>query len=49
MARGTTLRHIGKASRSEKLLFFSAEGKAGSTIGAVERLVLITHWVTSSL
>jgi hypothetical protein len=49
MARGTALRLVGNASRSEKLLFFNAEGEDGSTIGAVERLVLIIHRVTSSL
>jgi hypothetical protein len=30
-------------------LFPSAETKGGSTIGTLDRLVLKTHWVTSSL
>jgi hypothetical protein len=33
----------------EKLLVFSAEGERVTTIGALDRLVLKTHWMTSSL
>ena len=48
-ARGTALRLIGVAFRFEKLLLFSAEGEGSPTIGTLERLVLKTHWMTSSL
>jgi hypothetical protein len=33
----------------EKLLLLSAEGEGGSAIGTLERLVLKTHWMPSSL
>ncbi len=48
-ACGTTLRLIGKTFRLEELLFPSAEGEGSSTIGTLDRLVLKTHWMTSSL
>jgi len=48
-ARGTALRLVGIAFGLEKLLVFSAEGERVTTIGALDRLVLKTHWMTSSL
>jgi hypothetical protein len=33
----------------EELLVFSAEGERGTAIGALDRLVLKTHGMTSSL
>jgi hypothetical protein len=34
---------------SKELLVLGTEGKSGSALDALERLVLITHWMTSSL
>jgi len=48
-ACGTALGLIGIALGLEELLFLSVEGELGSTIGALELLVLKTHWMTSSL
>jgi hypothetical protein len=48
-ACGTALGLVGIAFGLEELLFLSAEGEVGSTIGALELLVLKTHWMTSSL
>ena len=48
-AWGTTLRLIGKASRSPELLFPSAESEGSPTIGVPEGPALQTHWMTSSL
>jgi len=45
----TALGLINIALRLEKFLFLSAESESGSTVGALERLVLKTHWMTSSL
>jgi len=48
-AFGTALWLISIALRLEKLLVLNAEGECSPTIGALERLVLKTHWITSSL
>jgi hypothetical protein len=48
-ARGTALGLIGVALRLEELLVLSAEGKGSPAIGTLDRLVLKTHWMTSSL
>ena len=48
-ARGTALRLINIASGLEELLFLSAEGEGSPTIGTLERFVLKTHWMISSL
>jgi hypothetical protein len=48
-ACGAALGLVSIAFRLEELLFLSAEGKLGSTIGALECLFLKTHWMTSSL
>jgi hypothetical protein len=40
---------IGIALGLEKLLLFSTEGEGAPAIGTLERLVLKTHWMTSSL
>ena len=47
--RGATLGLIGVASGLEKLLLFNAEGKGSPAIRTLERLILKTHWMTSSL
>ena len=46
---GTTLRLVSIASWRKLLLFPSAENEGGPTIGTLDRLVLKTHWMTSSL
>jgi len=46
---GAALGLIGIASGLERLLLPSAEGKGSPTIGTLDRLVLKTHWMTSSL
>ena len=48
-ARGTAFWLINIAFGLEKLLFLSAESEGSPTIGTLERLVLKTHWITSSL
>ena len=48
-ARGTALWLVDIAPGLEKLLLLSAEGEGSHTIGTLERLVLETHWMTSSL
>jgi hypothetical protein len=48
-ARGAAPGLIGIAFRLEKLLLLSAEGKGSPAIGTLDRLVLKTHWMTSSL
>jgi hypothetical protein len=48
-ARRAALGLIGIAPGLEELLFFSAEGERGATIGTLERLFLKSHWMTSSL
>src|SRR4030042_5737448 len=48
-ARGAALGLIGVALRLEELLVLSAEGKGSPAIGTLDRLVLKTHWMTSSL
>jgi len=48
-AFGTALGLISIASGLEKLLVLNAESESSPTIGALERLVLKTHWMTSSL
>ena len=40
---------VGVASLSEELLLFGTEGEGGSAIGTLDRLILITHRMTSSL
>jgi hypothetical protein len=47
-AGGTTLGLVSITFRLEKLLFLSTKGKISPTIGAMELLVLKTHWMTSS-
>ena len=46
---GAALGLIGVAFSLEKLLIFSAEGKGSPAIGTLDRLVLKTHWMASSL
>jgi hypothetical protein len=46
---GATLGLIGITFGSEEFLLLSAEGKGSPAIGTLERLVLKTHWMTSSL
>ena len=48
-ARWTALWLISVAFRLEELLLFSAEGEGSPTIGTLERFVLKTHRMTSSL
>jgi hypothetical protein len=48
-ARGTSLGLIGIAPGLKQLLLVGAEGEVSPTIGALDGLVLKTHWVTSSL
>ena len=48
-ARRTALGLIGVSSGLEKFLLFCAVGKGFPTIGTLDRLVLETHWTTSSL
>ena len=48
-ACGATFRLIGKAFRLVELLFPSVENEGSPTIGTSDRLVLKTHWMTSSL
>ena len=48
-ARGTALWLISIASGLEKLLLLNAESEGSPTIGTLERLVLKTHWMSSSL
>ena len=47
--RWAALGLIGIAFGLEKLLILSAEGKGSPTIGTLDRLVLKTHWITSSI
>jgi hypothetical protein len=44
----TALGFISKAFGLEKILFLSAESEGCPTVGALERLVLKAHWMTSS-
>jgi hypothetical protein len=48
-ALGAALRLVGIASGLEKLLLISAESEDLPTIGTCKRLILKTHWMTSSL
>ena len=48
-ACGTALRLVSKAFGLEEFLFLGAERKGSSAIGTLEKLVLKTHWMTSSL
>ena len=48
-ARRTALGLISIAFGLEKLLFLSVESKGSPTIGTLDRFVLKTHWMTSSL
>ncbi len=48
-ACGTALGLVSIAFSLEELLFLSAEGEGSPTIGTLERLVLKTHQMTSSL
>jgi hypothetical protein len=48
-ACGATPRLIGEAFRLIELLFTSGKSEGSSTIGTSDRLVLKTHWLTSSL
>jgi hypothetical protein len=48
-ARGAALGLISVALRLEELLVLSAEGEGSPAIGTLDRLVLKTHWMTSSL
>ena len=47
--RRAALGLIGVASGLEKLLLLSAEGKGSPAIETLDRLVLKTHWMPSSL
>jgi hypothetical protein len=47
-AVGTALRLIDEAFGLEKFLFVSAESESNSAIGALKRLILKAHWMTSS-
>jgi hypothetical protein len=44
----TALRLIGKTLGLVEFLFLSGECEGGSAIGALDRLVLKDHWMTSS-
>jgi len=46
---GAALGLIGVALRLEELLVFNAEGKGSPAVGTLDRLLLKTHWMTSSL
>ena len=48
-ARRTALWLIGIALRLEEFLVFGAKGKGSPAIGTLDRLILKTHWMTSSL
>ncbi len=48
-AWGTALRLVSIASGCELFLFPNAKGKGSPTIETLDRLVLETHWMTSSL
>jgi hypothetical protein len=48
-ARRTALGLIGVSSGLKKLLLFCTVDKGLATIGTLDRLVLKTHWTTSSL
>ena len=48
-ALGATLGLVGVAFGVKKLLFSGVEGEDSPAIGTLERLVLKTHWMTSSL
>ncbi len=48
-AFGTALRLVGVSFGLEEFLVFSAERKGSAAIGTRKRLVLKTHWTTSSL
>ena len=48
-ARRTAFGLVGVSSGLKKLLLFRAVDKGLATIGTLDRLVLKTHWTTSSL
>ena len=48
-AFGTALGFISKTLGLQEFLFLSAEVEGSPAIGALERLILKTHWMTSSL
>jgi hypothetical protein len=48
-ALGTTPGLVGQTFRRKELLLPSGKSEDNSTIGALDRLVLKTHWMASSL